>query len=466
MVPVIALLGRPNVGKSTLFNRLTKTRDALVANLPGLTRDRQYGSAEIGGHSFIVIDTGGLSVASEGLDDLMVKQSLMAASEADLLLFMVDARDGINAKDEEIAQQIRKLGKPVIAVVNKVDSMDADIVSSEFHALALGQTITIAAVHGRGINSLSRAILSHFPDIDKNPPVSEQGADKGMVVAVVGRPNVGKSTFINRLLGEDRLIAFDQPGTTRDSIFVPFKHEGKPVTLVDTAGVRRRSKVRQTVEKFSVIQTLKAVDECNVAIMMLDAREGIAEQDATVLGYILEKGRALVLAINKWDRLEPSQRDLVRKQLEMKLAFARFAKHYFISALHGSGVFDVLDAAVDAYDSAFRRFATPMLNELLQDMLAEHQPPMVRGRRIKLRYMHQGGVNPPRFIIHGNQVESIPESYIRYLSNRLQKQLQLSGTPVQIEFRGSENPYAGKRNKLTPRQFKRRERVRRHRSKK
>ncbi|TNF99147.1 MAG: ribosome biogenesis GTPase Der [Gammaproteobacteria bacterium] len=466
MVPVIALLGRPNVGKSTLFNRLTKTRDALVANFPGLTRDRQYGSAVLEGHSFIVIDTGGLSTEGEGLDDLMVQQSLQAADEADLLLFMVDAREGLNARDEEIAQQIRRLGKPVIPVINKVDSMDADIVSSEFHSLGLGEPRAIAAAHGRGVKALDKAILDHFPDLDKNPPVSEQGADKGMVVAVVGRPNVGKSTFINRLLGEERLISFDQPGTTRDSIFIPFKHDGKPVTLVDTAGVRRRSKVRQTVEKFSVIQTLKAVDESNVVIMMLDAREGIAEQDATVLGYVLEKGRALVLAINKWDKLEHSQRDLVRKQLELKLTFTDFAEKYFVSALHGSGVFDVLDAAVDAYDSAFRRFSTPMLNDLLQDMLTEHQPPMVKGRRIKLRYMHQGGVNPPRFIIHGNQVDSVPTSYQRFLVNRIQKQLHLSGTPVQINFRGGDNPFAGKRNKLTPRQFKRRERVRRHRGKK
>lgn len=463
-MPVIALLGRPNVGKSTLFNKLTRTRNALVADFPGLTRDRQYGKADIAGQQFVVIDTGGLVEDSDDIDDLMIRQSFAAADEADLICLLVDARAGLNAHDEMIVERLRRLSKPVLLLVNKIDSMDADTVIAEFHQLGLGEPLGIAASQGRGLRQLEQRLLDVFPVVPEEA-TADESEDYVMRVAVIGRPNVGKSTLINRMLGEERLVAFDQPGTTRDSIFVSLEYAGEPVVLIDTAGVRRRGRIKETVEKFSVVKTLEAIDVANVVVMMLDAREGIADQDASLLGYILEQGRALVVAVNKWDRLPQDQRDNVRRQLERKLGFTDFADLHFISALHGSGIFDVLDSARKAYRSAFRHFATPELNKLLQDLMSEHQPPLVRGRRIKLRYIHQGGSNPPRFIIHGNQVESVPDSYRRYLMNRIRKHLRLKGTPIQIEFRGQSNPYAGKKNKLTPRQIKSRQRVREHRRK-
>lgn len=460
MVPVIALLGRPNVGKSTLFNKLTRTRDALVADYPGLTRDRIYGHAALDGRSFIVIDTGGLTEQTDIIDDLTIRQSFQAAEEADLVLLLVDAQQGLNARDEEIAIQLRKLGKNILLVINKIDSMNESIVSSEYYSLGLGEPKSIAATQGRGLKELTRSILDSFPVDENEQADSDTTKQQGMVFAVVGRPNVGKSTFINRLLGEERLVTYDKPGTTRDSIFVPLNYDGEEITMVDTAGVRRRGRIKQTVEKFSVIKTLQSIDAANVVIMMLDAREGIAEQDASLLGYIIERGRALVVAVNKWDRLEADKREEIRRQLDRKLGFTDYADTHFISALHGSGIFDVLDSATKAYHSAFRRFSTPDLNRLLEDMLTEHQPPTVHGRRIKLRYIHQGGTNPPRFIIHGNQTDAMPNSYRRYLINRIRKHLRLKGTPISVEFRGGSNPFAGRRNKLTPRQVKKRERVR------
>jgi len=465
-MPVIALLGRPNVGKSTLFNRLTRTRDALVADFPGLTRDRQYGHAKLAGHDFIVIDTGGLIDEADDIDDLMIQQSFLAAEEADLVLFMVDGQQGLNSRDEQIADQLRRMGKPILLIVNKIDGVNELIATSEFHALGLGDPVGVAASQGRGMSELTTTLLSH-PGLEpvEARPVEEQPEQQCLTVAVIGRPNVGKSTLINRLLGEERLVAYDQPGTTRDSINVPLTYNNEPMILIDTAGVRRRGRIKQTVEKFSVVKTLQAIDQANVVIMMLDARESIADQDASLLGYILEQGRALVLAVNKWDRLSEEHRQEIRRQLERKLTFTDFADLHFISAKHGTAIFDVLDSAVRAYHSAFRRYSTPDLNRLLEDMLAEHQPPIVRGRRIKLRYIHQGGVNPPLFIIHGNQTQSVPDSYRRYLINRIRQQLRIKGTPVQIEFRGSKNPYAGKRKKpKTSEKDKRKQREhRRHR---
>ena len=466
-MPVIALLGRPNVGKSTLFNRLTRTRNALVADFSGLTRDRQYGHANIKGRDAIVIDTGGLVDEASDIDDLMIKQSYLAASEADLIIPMVDAREGINARDEEIAGQLRRMGKNILLVVNKVDGVNEANAISEFYALGLGEPILTAASHGRGMNDLADAIIPLLTETKEETDLPEELAEtRCMTVAVIGRPNVGKSTLINRYLGEERLVAYDQPGTTRDSIYVRLEYDEEPVILIDTAGVRRRGRVKQAVEKFSVVKTLQSIDEANVVIMMLDARESIADQDASLLGYILERGRALVLAINKWDRLPQEQRQQIREQLARKLSFVDFADVHFISAKHGTAIYDVLDSAVDAYHSAFRKYRTPELNRLLEDMLSEHQPPMVRGRRIKLRYIHQGGVNPPRFIVHGNQTESIPESYRRFLINRIRQQLKIHGTPIQIEFRSGDNPYAGKpsrtENKTTTRKHKQREH-RRHR---
>ena len=447
-MPVIALLGRPNVGKSTLYNRLTRTRDALVANFPGLTRDRQYGHARLQGNDFMVIDTGGLIDEATDIDDLMIQQSFQAAEEADLVVFMVDGQQGMNTRDEQIAGQLRRMGKPIQLVVNKIDGVNALDVLPEFYSLGLGEPLPIAASQGRGMHELTGSLLEFF---DLEPLVEskeeQQTEEKDLTIAVIGRPNVGKSTLINRLLGEERLVAFDQPGTTRDSINVTLEYNDEPLMLIDTAGVRRRGRIKEAVEKFSVIKTLQAIDDANVVIMMLDARESITDQDASLLGYILEQGRALVLAVNKWDRLSRDHRDEIRRQLERKLSFTDFADLHFISAKHGTGIFDVLDSAVEAYHSAFRRYATSDLNRLLEDMLIEHQPPIVRGRRIKLRYMHQGGVNPPRFIIHGNQTESVPESYRRFLVNRIRQQLRIQGTPLQVEFRSGKNPYAGKRNK-------------------
>ena len=447
-MPVIALLGRPNVGKSTLFNRLTKTRDALVADFSGLTRDRQYGHAQIAGQDFIVIDTGGLIDETTDIDDLMIQQSFLAAEESDLVLFMVNAQEGINARDEEIAQQLRRMGKAILLVVNKIDGVNADAVTSEFYSLGLGEPIAIAASQSRGMGELADSIKSAV-DADTADMKSELLPPDFHcpTIAVIGRPNVGKSTLINRLLGEERLVAYDQPGTTRDSIYVKLEYNDEPLVLIDTAGVRRRGRIKQTVEKFSVVKTLQSIDQANVVIMMLDARESIADQDASLLGYVLEQGRALVLAVNKCDRLPKDHRDQIRQQIDRKLTFTDFADLHFISAKHGTAIFDVLDSAITAYGSAFRRYSTPELNDLLEDMVSEHQPPTIRGRRIKLRYMHQGGVNPPRFIIHGNQTDSVPDSYRRFLINRIRQQLHIKGTPIQVEFRSGDNPYAGKRNK-------------------
>ena len=459
-MPVLALLGRPNVGKSTLFNRLTKTRNALVADYPGLTRDRQYGHADIDGRAFIVIDTGGLIDEIDDIGDLIIQQSFQAVDEADLILFLVDAQQGLNAHDEQIAAQLRRYGKPIQLLANKIDSMNASVALSEFHALGLGEPVAIAAEQGRGLRVLCENLIDRFP-MPTEYGNQADSADRGMTFAIVGRPNVGKSTYINRLLGEKRLVVFDQPGTTRDSIFVSFHYGDNEITLVDTAGIRRRSRVKQTVEKFSVVKTLRAIEEANVVIMMLDAREGITEQDAGLLGYILNRGRALVLAVNKWDRLSAEQRDTIKMQLQLKLGFTKFAELHFISALHGSGVFDVLESANRAYKAAFRRFTTPTLNQLLKDILAEHQPPLARGRRIKLRYMHQGGMNPPRFIIHGNSTDAVPDGYRRYLINRIRRHLKLKGTPIEVEFRDGHNPFGDYKNKLTTRQIKKRERIRR-----
>jgi GTP-binding protein len=444
-MPVIALLGRPNVGKSTLFNRLTKSRDALVADFSGLTRDRQYGHANIRGRGCIVIDTGGLVDETSDIDDLMVRQSFVAATEADLVLLIVDAREGINARDEDIAEQLRRMGKTILLVVNKIDGVNTDDAVSEFYTLGVGDPIPIAASHGRGMNDLVEAIAPLLVETKEEADIPEELAEaRRLTIAVVGRPNVGKSTLINRYLGEERLVAYDEPGTTRDSIYVALEYDEEPLILIDTAGVRRRGRIKQAVEKFSVVKTLQSIDQANVVIMLLDARESITDQDASLLGYILEQGRALVLAINKWDRLPQDHKKQIRQQIERKLSFADFADMHFISAKHGTAIYDVLDSAVDAYHSAFRKYSTPQLNRLLEDMISEHQPPMARGRRIKLRYIHQGGVNPPRFIIHGNQTESVPESYRRFLINRMRQQLKIHGTPVQVEFRSGDNPYAGK----------------------
>ncbi len=457
MKPVIALVGRPNVGKSTLFNNLTRSRDALVADYAGLTRDRKYGIGRLGSHPYLVVDTGGLSGDVEGVEGEMAQQVKLAIGESDAVVFLVDARDGLTPTDENIASYLRQCGKPVTLVVNKTDGIDALVASSEFHALALGEPISIAAAHGRGVRSMIEHVLEQF--IPEEEEAEEEPEEQGIKVAIVGRPNVGKSTLVNRILGEERVVVFDMPGTTRDSIYIPFERDGQKYTLIDTAGVRRRARIKEAVEKFSIIKTLQAISDANVVLMVLDAREGISEQDAHLLGHAMEAGRALVIAINKWDGLDQEKKERVRRELALKLPFLDFAKIHYISALHGTGVGELYRSVNKAYASAMRKFSTPELTTLLESLVLAHQPPMIQGRRIKLRYAHQGGKNPPIIVIHGNQVNKVPGSYKRYLEKGFRKYLKLEGTPIRIELKGSENPFAGKRNELSKRQVSRKQRL-------
>lgn len=454
MIPVIALIGRPNVGKSTLFNALTRTRDAIVADLPGLTRDRQYGTGQINNHRFIVIDTGGLSGTQQTLDDLMARQTLLAIEEADEVFFLVDARAGITTGDEEIAALVRKTGKPLTLVLNKIDGVNPSQAEADFCTLGFSRLIAIAASQRKGINRLLELVLEAYPE-----PDAQQSENTGPRIAVVGRPNVGKSTLINRLVGEERVVAYDQPGTTRDSIDVAFERHGKPYTLVDTAGVRRRGKVQQSVEKFSVIKTLEAIEKANIIVLVIDAREGITDQDLSLLGHILNSGRALTLAVNKWDGLETEQKEYNRKELQRRLRFIDFADLHMISALHGTGVGDVMKSIDQGYANAFREFNTRELTDLLEEAVFRHNPPLHQGRRAKLRYAHQGGRNPPIIVIHGSKTEHLPEAYRRYLSGFFIKKLKLNGTPIRLEFKTGDNPFSGKKNTLTKRQQEKKKRL-------
>lgn len=463
MKAVIALVGRPNVGKSTLFNRFTQSREALIADQPGMTRDRKYGTMQLDEIGVIVVDTGGLSGDLDGIDGLMALQTMAAVNEADIVVFLVDARDGLTAEDENIARRLRGLGKRVVLTVNKVDGVDADIASAEFHALGLGEAHAISSAHGRGIGQLKEALAAALPDTALGEVLSEeQEAEAGIKIAVVGRPNVGKSTLVNRMLGEQRVLVYDMPGTTRDSIYIPFERREQRYTLIDTAGVRRRGKVHEVVEKFSVIKTLQSVADAHVVIMVLDASEGITEQDQGLLGFVIDAGRALVLAVNKWDGLDNDERERIKDAVRRRLAFAEFADLHFISALHGTGVGNLYDSVNSAYSSAMRKFPTPRLTRILEDAVQAHQPPMIRGRRIKLRYAHQGGQNPPIIVIHGNQTDSLPKAYKRYLTNTFLKVLKLRGTPLRLEFKTGENPFKDRRNKLTPRQERSRKRLVKH----
>jgi GTP-binding protein len=441
MLPVIALVGRPNVGKSTLFNSLTRTRDALVADLPGLTRDRQYGIGQRGPNPYVVVDTGGLTDEDEGLAGMVQQQAWRAIEEADIVLLLVDGRGGLTAADEEIASQLRRAGKPVHLVINKAEHRDPHLLSADFHALGLDHLHVIAAAHNQGVETLMEEVFAALPataEVDEAAPEEPEGVIR---LAVVGRPNVGKSTLVNRLLGEDRMLACDLPGTTRDSIAAPFERDGQRYVLVDTAGVRRRARVSEVVEKFSVIKALQAIEQSHVVVLVLDARQGISDQDASLLGLILDSGRALALAVNKWDRLDPDIRAQVKRDLDWRLGFLDFAKIHFISALHGTGVGELLGSVREAHAAATRKLSTPELTRILEDALAAHQPPLVHGHSIKLRYAHQGGQNPPMIIIHGNRIEHVPESYRRYLAGVYRKRLNLWGTPIRVEFRGGENPY-------------------------
>ncbi len=442
MLPVIALVGRPNVGKSTLFNSLTRTRDALVADLPGLTRDRQYGLGQRGPQPYLVVDTGGLTGEATGLDGLVARQVWRAIEEADAVLLLVDGRAGLTAADQEIAAQLRRAGKLPHLVINKAEHRDPDVLGAEFYALGLAHLHVVAAAHNQGVDALMEAVLAGLPERESTGEAPLLQEMEGVIkLTVAGRPNVGKSTLVNRLLGEERMLASDLPGTTRDSVAAPFERDGQRYLLIDTAGVRRRARVSEVVEKFSVIKTLQAIEQSHVTVLVLDARQGISDQDASLLGLIVDSGRALVMAVNKWDRLDPDIRTQVKRDLERRLGFLDFAKIHFISALHGTGVGELLSSVRQAYAAATRKLATPELTRILGEALAAHQPPLVHGQSIKLRYAHQGGQNPPLIIIHGNRIEHVPEAYRRYLSNVYRKRLDLWGTPVRIEFRGGENPY-------------------------
>ena len=490
MVPVVALVGRPNVGKSTLFNRLTRTRDALVADFPGLTRDRKYGRAEVEGREFIVIDTGGIDGTEEGVETRMAEQSLLAIEEADVVLFMVDARAGMMAADQQIAKHLRSRQKATFLVANKTDGLDPDQAVVDFYSLGLGEIHAIAASHGRGVTSLIETAL--LPWMDKVEPVelteeeenqaywsaldAEQTAEleaaeeeenfdpTGLPIklAIVGRPNVGKSTLTNRILGEDRVVVYDMPGTTRDSIYIPMERDGREYVLIDTAGVRKRAKISDTVEKFSVIKTLQAIEDAKVVMLVIDARAGISDQDLSLLGFILNSGRSLVIVVNKWDGLSQEIRDEVKETLDYRLGFIDFARIHFISALHGSGVGNLFESVTEAYDCSTKRVNTSMLTRIMNMAAEDHQPPLVRGRRVKLKYAHAGGYNPPIVVIHGNQVKDLPDSYKRYLMNYFRKSLNVMGTPIRIQFKEGENPYEGKRNLLTPTQQRKRKRLMAH----
>lgn len=459
MIPVIAIVGRPNVGKSTLFNRLTRSRDALVADYAGLTRDRKYGEGEIDDRKFIVIDTGGISGDETGIDSAMAGQSLQAMEEADAVLFLVDAQAGLTAADEMIANHLRKTNKTCYLVANKTDGLNADVATAEFHQMGIGNLYHIAAAHNRGVRSLMEIVLEPFPLPEEG---NEDDETKGTRIAVIGRPNVGKSTLVNRMLGEDRVVVYDQPGTTRDSVYIPYLRFEKPYTLIDTAGVRRRKNVKEVVEKFSIIKTLQAISDANVVVCVFDAREGVVDQDLHMLGYALDAGRSLVIAVNKWDGMNADDKRKVKQDLERRLEFVSYAKIHFISALHGTAVGDLYGSIDKAYASATTRWPTNKLTTILQQACTEHAPPMVRGRRIKLRMAHMGGANPPRIVIHGNQTESVPNNYTRYLENTYRRALKIEGTPIFIEFKSGKNPFEGRKNQLTDRQQAKKRRLAEH----
>lgn len=440
MLPTLVLVGRPNVGKSTLFNRLTKTRDALVADLPGLTRDRHYGRGLGASKPYLVVDTGGFEpTAEDGIMVEMAKQTMLAIDEADVIVFIVDGRQGLTPQDKVIADKLRKARCPVHVVVNKTEGMRISIVSAEFHELALGDPLSISSAHGEGVKDLIEYVLAPFDEIEDE--VDSKG-NRIPKIAIVGRPNVGKSTLVNALLGEERVIAFDQPGTTRDSITLDLEKDGKHYKLIDTAGVRKRGKVFEAIEKFSVVKTMQAIEEANVAILVVDAKDGITEQDAHVAAYILDSGRALVVAINKWDGLKDDEREWIKREIDRKLQFLDFAKFHYISALRKKGLNELLSSVDGAYKAAMAKLATPQLTRVLLDATTQHQPPVSKGLRPKLRYAHQGGMNPPIVVVHGNHVDGIKDSYKRFLEGTFRKVFKLVGTPLRVEFKQGENPFA------------------------
>lgn len=462
MLPVIALIGRPNVGKSTLFNRLTRSRDAIVADYAGLTRDRQYGFGKLGQIPYIVIDTGGVAGGEEGIAEAMVEQTIHALKEADVAIILVDARAGLTAADEHVVKLARKHATRSWLAVNKAEGLDTTIACAEFYSTGIADPVAISASHGDRVSALIEAVLEEFEDKESGDESDSEEEDSALRIAIVGRPNVGKSTLANRLLGEDRFVVFDQPGTTRDSVAVPFERNDRKYLLIDTAGIRRRARVKETVEKFSIVKALQAIERAQVVIAVLDAHEGVTEQDVSLLGLVLERGRALVVVANKWDGMSASDRRHVRNELERRTPFLDFAERITVSALHGTAVGDLLPAVERAFAAATRDMSTTALTKALESAVAEHPPPLVRGRRIRLRYAHQGGRNPPVIVIHGNQTDKLPDAYRRFLINRFRKIFKLKGTPVRLSLKTGRNPFEGRRNKLTPRQERKRRRLMKH----
>ena len=440
MLPTNVLVGRPNVGKSTLFNRMTKSRDALVADLPGLTRDRHYGRGIGGSKPYLVIDTGGFEPTAEsGILKEMAKQTLLAIDEADVVIFIVDGRAGLTPQEFIIADKLRKAQRPVLLAVNKTEGMNKAVVSADFHELGLGEPLSISSAHGEGVKDLVELALEGFAEPAFGETVPHNKVPR---IAIVGRPNVGKSTLVNALLGEERVIAFDEPGTTRDSIEIDLEKNGKNYIIIDTAGVRKRGRVFESVEKFSVVKTMQAIEDANVAILVVDAQEGITEQDAHVAAYILDAGRALVVAVNKWDGLPEDEREFIKKEIDRKLIFLDFAKFHYISALHKKGLPELFVSVDGAFKAAMAKLATPQLTRVLIDAIAQHQPPISRGTRPKLKYAHQGGMNPPIVVIHGSHVDEIKDSYKRYLEGVFRKTFQLTGTPLRVQFNAGANPFS------------------------
>lgn len=458
MLPVVAIIGAPNAGKSTLFNRITGTRDALVADEPGVTRDRQYGIATNGERRFFLVDTGGIANTKNQIQDLTTEQAERALEEADVVIFLVDGRAGPSTTDEQLVERLRRFDIPVLLVVNKTEGFLAETAAADFYAFGMGEPIPISSAHGHGVRDLVDHFIGLLPALEQEPKREESG----IRVAIVGKPNVGKSTLVNRLLGEERVVAHDLPGTTRDSIRVALDRRGQRFTLIDTAGVRRRSRVSQGIERFSVIKSLQSIEAAHVVALIIDANEGVTDQDATLLEQVERNGRALVVGINKWDGLSQYERDEARRSLDLKLGFLDYASVHYISALHGSGVGELMDSVVAAWQSAYTKISTPILNQLLEVAVSKHSPPLVHGRRIKLRYAHLGGSNPPRIVIHGNQVDALPDVYKRYLARFFRNALKLHGTPVWIETRLSKNPFQGRVNKLNPRQERQRRRLIKH----
>lgn len=461
MKPTLVLVGRPNVGKSTLFNRLTRTRDAIVADIPGLTRDRHYGAGKVGDKPYLVMDTGGFEpVIKDGILYAMARQTMQAVDEANKVLFIVDGRQGLTAHDKIIAEQLRKSGQKILLVVNKTEGMATAVVTAEFFELGLGDPCAVSAMHGDNIHELADLALVDFPEIVEEPP------SKHPKIAIVGRPNVGKSTLVNTLLGEERVIAFDQPGTTRDSIYIDFTHKDKPYTLIDTAGLRRRGQVHETIEKFSAIKTLQAIEDANVVVLILDARSEISDQDAHIAGFILETGRALVIAVNKWDGLDEYQRTTIKNDFNRKLAFLSFAQLHYISALHGTGIKNLLPSIDIAYAAAMADLSTPKLTRALIAAVEKHPPPRGGMSRPKMRYAHQGGSNPPLIIVHGSMLNHVPETYRRYLENTFRETFKLWSTPLRVDFKIGHNPYADKKPALPTEAEARRAHSRRRRNRK